>query len=588
MRLLALLLVGAAAAAGAAVPVPVTAAAGEYEVVDHAEEFPDCVYGEPLGDDPIVGAPSQRSALWGTAGDRWSPDGRLLDWSYAGYGAGEVQLPDGEVTTDVTKFGAKGDDGKDDTDAFVKALEAAPDGGVVLVPCGTYDIRGVLTIKRPLTLRGEGRACAVLRFPASLADLFGKTRASTVRATNHSCPATDPYVHSSVNASRWAVDGAFIVVQGQAMYNGKRQLTRVTSDAKRGENELRVESTKGIQAGEWVVLAVRDRNGNLMRDVNFGMTEGCIECKNGRGAHRHVSRVADVKGGDTIVLERPLPWNASAGFEPTLYRWAPDLSGVGIEHLTIRMKARKYQGHYHEDGFNALIMQRVANGWVRDVEIEDADLGVLLLGTHFVTLTGVTVSENEYRKGAKNLQCHHGIWVKGGSDVLVEAFEFRGACVHDLSVEGYASGTVFSRGRGVDLSLDHHGIQPYATLWTDLDVGEGRRTWVHGGTGKRMPFAGALTTAWSLRANNPLQAPQSNLGVMLNLVGVGKQGVKRPGNSYGPSWFVENLTPAKMQPQNLYEAQTKVRMRAPNKVSARLGGRGQGGCTTLQFGDACR
>lgn len=28
------------------------------------------------------------SALWGTAGDAWTPEGRLLDYSYAGYMAG--------------------------------------------------------------------------------------------------------------------------------------------------------------------------------------------------------------------------------------------------------------------------------------------------------------------------------------------------------------------------------------------------------------------------------------------------------------------------------------------------------------------
>ena len=32
---------------------------------------------------------SVTSSLWGAAGERWSPSGRLIDYSYAGYHAGD-------------------------------------------------------------------------------------------------------------------------------------------------------------------------------------------------------------------------------------------------------------------------------------------------------------------------------------------------------------------------------------------------------------------------------------------------------------------------------------------------------------------
>ena len=54
------------------------------------------------------------SALWGEAGELWLPGSRLPDFSYAGYHAGEAELPTPEVVLDVTDFGANGQDEEDD------------------------------------------------------------------------------------------------------------------------------------------------------------------------------------------------------------------------------------------------------------------------------------------------------------------------------------------------------------------------------------------------------------------------------------------------------------------------------------------
>ena len=70
--------------------------------------------------------------LDGTACTEWnefisgSPDNVLLDFSYAGYGHGELPPPDayslGYDIYDVTDFGAVPDDGKSDREAFLKAV----------------------------------------------------------------------------------------------------------------------------------------------------------------------------------------------------------------------------------------------------------------------------------------------------------------------------------------------------------------------------------------------------------------------------------------------------------------------------------
>src|SRR5215203_3630950 len=50
------------------------------------------------------------SSLWGAAGERWEPAGRLPDFSYAGYRAGEAELPTPQARWDLKRdFGARGD-----------------------------------------------------------------------------------------------------------------------------------------------------------------------------------------------------------------------------------------------------------------------------------------------------------------------------------------------------------------------------------------------------------------------------------------------------------------------------------------------
>lgn len=58
---------------------------------------------------------AQYSRLWGKAGEAWTPQSRLPDFSFAGYRRGEKQIPRRAVDVSVKDFGAKGDGQTDDT-----------------------------------------------------------------------------------------------------------------------------------------------------------------------------------------------------------------------------------------------------------------------------------------------------------------------------------------------------------------------------------------------------------------------------------------------------------------------------------------
>ncbi len=85
------------------------------------------------------------------------------------------------------------------------------------------------------------------------------------------------------------------------------------------------------------------------------------------------------------------------------------------------------------------------------------------------------------REPDKQSRCtgHHGITLFF-EDNLSEDFEFRTKFIHDLTVSGSA-GNVFRRGRGVDVSFDHHKRAPHSNLFTNIDAGEGSRMHLCGG-----------------------------------------------------------------------------------------------------------
>src|SRR2546426_7433721 len=114
------------------------------------------------------------SSLWGISGERWRPQGRLPDFSYAGYHAGEASIPNAPPKWDFKReFRAKGDGRTDDSPALLKAIQSI-DRGVLFIPEGIYVFAKRIDIsKGNLVLRGAGPGKTILLFPNSLTDLFG-------------------------------------------------------------------------------------------------------------------------------------------------------------------------------------------------------------------------------------------------------------------------------------------------------------------------------------------------------------------------------------------------------------------------------
>src|SRR5690349_15175638 len=149
------------------------------------------------------------SSLWGVNGEKWNASGRLPDFSYAGYRAGEASLPKPSVRWDLKRdFHAHGDGHRDDTEALKTALQTIKDG-VLFIPEGSYLISKPIDIQKGnIVIRGAGQGRTILYFPNSLQDLFGNSARGTEQ-------------------SQWSFRPGVINVTGQDPINDDTRLARV-------------------------------------------------------------------------------------------------------------------------------------------------------------------------------------------------------------------------------------------------------------------------------------------------------------------------------------------------------------------------
>jgi hypothetical protein len=469
---------------------------------------------------------SQHSVLWGQAGLSTKVGSPLPDFSWAGYHAGGA-LPNAKVAANVREFGAHGDGKSDDTAAFQRALDQAPNG-VLLVPRGHYRLTGQLNITRSgLTLRGEGRGAegSVLEFASSIADLQGL--------------ATLP----ETNKLSWS--GGLIQVYPKGT---ERSLTSVTSAASRGDNRLRVADASTIRPGDLLFLRFnedgqRSLEQHLLGEFNTEQTPPTpLQSTCASRVLDWTFQVARVEGNE-VVLSQPLRTDVRLSWTPAVLRM-PVVSEVGIEHLAIDFPSTTYPGHHRERGYNAIdFSHNVVNAWVRDVEVRNCDSGIFV-GRRSKWLTLTQLQFVSSRPGdAKGNQGHHGVALSGCSDVLVTNLTFEAEFIHELTLTHRAMGNVFSgpvQGRRLDLDL--HRDAPFENLFQNLS---GDLHLQDSGSACYGPPAGVRNTYWAL---DHLSVP-SWIGAAAVVVG----DIVSTGSLASSSTWIERIP--NVEPRDLQAAQ---------------------------------
>jgi len=483
----------------------------------------------------VEDAPCSYSSLWGINGEKWTANGRLPDFSYAGYHAGEASIPKRAVRWNLKRdFHAVGDGHADDTEALTNALETIHDD-VLFIPEGTYLISKRIDItKGNIVVRGAGQGRTILYFPNSLQDLFGNSARGTEQ-------------------SQWSFRPGLVNITGEDPINDQTRLATVTAEARRGDKTLQLSSPISVKQNEWIRLVQSDpprdrRNtGSLVKYLYGNLMEPGSDLLGTPNIVRFLSRVKR-SNSRTIELERPLPYDVKLEWSPQIHLFKPTVKEVGIEHLSVRFPWSPYPGHFREKGYNALFFQNVSQCWVDDVEIQNADFGLDFNSTNFCTIRNVTLTTSSSRavnEEARGGNGHHGIDISHGTENLVTNFSVKTKFVHDISVEWYALHTVFSNGNGVDLNMDHHREANYSSLFSNLDCGACTRPFNSGGSADRGAHSGAYSTYWNVRGARELELPPRDFGPLLNFIGI----VTKSDAESAYQWLVEtgSVCPSELQ-----------------------------------------
>jgi hypothetical protein len=513
------------------------------------------------------------SRLYGCHGELWSAKGRLPDFSYAGFRAGDYSpgaavafASKPAVRSLVSDYGARGDGKTDDTPAFKRAeADKTLADAVLYLPAGRYVLKQPLSFRRPgLVIRGAGRDATTIYIPVSLSDVLG----NKFQEGGKCC------------ASDWSHKGAFLTLSSWDPAIKDNLAARISRPAARGDTRLYLADVQPgavphLQPGTWVRLVMDGDNSALLRDMSGGFFSPGRGQLNETRVARHLSRLRAVDLAQGFVeMERPLIHNVSLSWTPRLHLFTPQRNGseTGIEDLTIEFPHTPYPGHFKEKGYNAIHINQNHNSWVRNVRILNSDSAIYLWGSAFTSVSDVVLGNSPEPRGTPtgkdgaDLDGHRGIWLEYGESNLVERFRIEGRFLHDLSVSAYETNSVFSGGYGQDLNVDFHRASPYANLFTDLDHGAGSRQVESGGSAERggEAHAAALNTLWHLRGRLRFyydERARAQLGPLFNFIAY------RTNDSFPQGWngwWEERLRPRPF-PANLYES-----MRATRKARLSL------------------
>lgn len=177
------------------------------------------------------------------------------------------------------------------------------------------------------------------------------------------------------------------------------------------------------------------------------------------------------------------------------------LSGrVIVADLRLRFPILPAPKHHYEAGYHALYCKGIAQllGW--NLEIVNADHGVILGGSHS-HLQGVKI---KYEMGRlKNNEGQHGHYAAclQGDHNVIEDLEVSGLTFHDIDIQGSEWG-VYKKVKGQALRISFHATTEDEyddhNLFTDINIGSGRPIAATGSTAN-LPWTGDHATFHHVR-----------------------------------------------------------------------------------------
>ncbi|MEU1160346.1 glycosyl hydrolase family 28-related protein [Streptomyces sp. NPDC005921] len=426
--------------------------------------------------------------------------------------AGAARIRRLPMVVDVRAYGAVADGVTDCAPAINRAIAAAAraGGGTVTIPPGTFRIDGLILIGYDnVVLRGAGSGRTTLYATKNLTELIGPY-GSRYGGTKSAWSWAGGLIWLAPKA-RW--DSLTAAIRAQAWpfegWTGNKrdeweELTPL-APARQGDRTVTVTDPARLRPGRLVLLRVADDPAHTLLQHMSGGGPGPAsyywEDKTkllSYVPYEWPVRIVAVRGR-RVTLERPLPVDLRPEWNPLLTTHVRELTGSGVEGLTLDVMETPQSPHLLDKGYNGVVLQCAYDCWVDDVTVRNVDNGFGLVAASACTL-------RRTRVGGRGE--HHPYFCREGShDNLIEDFTIEERTVpapsdtqlHGINVEGLSSYNVWSRGDMRMGTFDSHRGLPFANVRTDITVDNNGR---HGGDANAGPLFGARFTHWNVRVTN--------------------------------------------------------------------------------------
>lgn len=516
----------------------------------------------------------------------------LPDFSYAGFGFGVRPLPPSPSTViEVERFGATPNDERDDSRALLQALAAAhaTAGPVTLrFPPGRFILSAVLAIQRSdLVLEGAGRGPGgtELHVPRPLAMVDRSARLDELRRylVAENKRQVEPARNIDLPFSPYSWSGGFLWVQAPnarptVYLEGERRAAPASwpvSEARRDALTLTLARAAPLRPGDIIRLRWTSPDGPdsaLIRQIyGEGVTVGRRLWEDPRRAIVvQTTRVVAVDG-PRITLASPLMHDVGPGLPATLARFE-GLTNVGIRDLHISFPAGPSFGHHLEEGWNAIAIDDLFDGFVASVRVSEADSAILTQNSASLTIRDILTD------GART--AHYAVHLGNVHNVLATGLEIRNPVRHSLSVNTQSTRSVFQRATVWQASvLDQHAGANHQNLFDAIRVHVAARPgkdgappsyplWDGSGADYWQPGHGRFNTHWNIEVHVDSGALPVETVVLTGLdEGPDARIVNVWGNraftlDYRPRPYVEGLNERPLAVPSLYDWQLRKRLEA--------------------------
>ena len=471
----------------------------------------------------------------------------LLDFSYAGYMHGEVAPPDvtidfdnpqadaagnkyynatltgdaqGSVTYkvyNVVDYGADGTDEVSDRPALIKILKD-------VMGCTERYEDSEKTLRYFI---GGNNANAIIYFPEGKFILRGGAENETVETLRltmgnlivKGAGAGKTTIEMAVknnptSGDMWSTPNLLEIKHN----SGMEELTGVTGDAAQGTFSVKVASTAGISAGDWVCLSLVNHDPELIAEelaphsVDNLSAGDKLEMKKTGVQVYDLHQVKSISNG-TLTFVEPIMRKVDSKWGWKILKY-PHYENVGVEDLKFLGHSKddfKHHGSADDDGaFKPINLIRLTNSWMRRVDFESVSEAASIVSCANVSAYTITITGNRGHSAVRSQassrvfigdvtdKSNGYIAMNSGGNQLGEYMEGAGQ-YHGCGVSKQSMGAViWNVTWGNDGCFESHATQPRATL---IDQCTGAFIpWREGGDEVQLPNHLNDLTIWNMNA----------------------------------------------------------------------------------------